>query len=158
MGGKRKARHCRILRVLAGRNDGTGTGSSSPRGVGDGMCPPHAGRMRGEFIVDEHTFSAFALRSDDVSCSGAGACGCFFFIAHAGGSVDGCRYTNSRQAVERSLRCGFRFVEIDLSRPRDGVYVGAHDWGHFASISGVDGIPDLTEFRNRVVYGRYGVL
>lgn len=80
------------------------------------------------------------------------------FIAHAGGSIDGCRYTNSRQAVERSLRCGFRFVEIDLSRTRDGVYVGAHDWVHFASISGVDGIPDLTEFRNRVVYGRYGVL
>lgn len=157
MGGKRKARHCRILRVLAGRNDGTGTGSSSPRGVGGGMCPPHAGRMGGEFIADERAFSAFALRSG-VSCFGAGACGCFFFYSSCRRGYR--RLTVYQFATGRGTFVALRFPLCgNRSEPDPGRSIrGPHDWVHFASISGVDGIPDLTEFRNRVVYGRYGVL
>lgn len=79
-------------------------------------------------------------------------------IAHAGGAIDGHPYTNSREAVDQALRQGYRFVEVDLQQTSDGVYVGAHDWDHFASISDRGGIPTLAEFRTRTIYERYSVV
>ena len=37
-------------------------------------------------------------------------------IAHAAGVVEGHVYTNSREALERALRDGYRFVELDLRK------------------------------------------
>ena len=34
-------------------------------------------------------------------------------IAHAGGSIDGNVYTDSREAVEEAIKYGYKFIEID---------------------------------------------
>lgn len=49
-------------------------------------------------------------------------------IAHAGGDYKGVPITNSLQALECSVREGFRYIEIDLSKTGDGVVMLVHDW------------------------------
>lgn len=46
--------------------------------------------------------------------------------AHACGAINGKKYTNSLDALERSYSCGFRFVELDLMLTDDGVVVCSH--------------------------------
>jgi hypothetical protein len=36
------------------------------------------------------------------------------FIAHAGGAIDSCVYTNSREALELAAKIGYRFIEFDF--------------------------------------------
>lgn len=50
-------------------------------------------------------------------------------IAHAAGVVEGHVYTNSREALERALRDGYRFVELDLRKTIGGDYFAALDAG-----------------------------
>ena len=57
--------------------------------------------------------------------------GPYRFIAHAGGQINGFKYTNSLDAIESSVKKGFKLIEIDLIDPNskgDNLY-GAHDWG-----------------------------
>ena len=49
-------------------------------------------------------------------------------IYHAGGTVQGITYTNSREAIEKSLEEGHYFIEIDFSHTSDGHLVCAHAW------------------------------
>lgn len=63
------------------------------------------------------------------------------YIAHAGGVIHGQRYTNSREAVEASLRKGYRYIELDLLVTRDGRLVAAHDWDTLRSLSGRPDLP-----------------
>ncbi len=50
------------------------------------------------------------------------------YIAHAGGGIDGRRYTNSREALDETYGRGFRVFEVDFSWTADGRLALAHDW------------------------------
>lgn len=49
-------------------------------------------------------------------------------IAHALGDIDGIRYSNSYEALEKSYRNGFRFFETDIEITADNKLVLLHDW------------------------------
>ncbi len=55
-------------------------------------------------------------------------------IAHAGGDYKGVPMTNSLQALNCSVREGFRFIEIDICKTGDGVYMLVHDWKNVKTI------------------------
>lgn len=52
-------------------------------------------------------------------------------IYHAGGSVSGMEYTNSKEAVELTLSRGNRLLEIDFLFTSDGHLVCLHEWKNF---------------------------
>ena len=52
-------------------------------------------------------------------------------IAHAGGSVSGEIYTNSLEAVNKSILNGFKLIELDLLVSKDNKLISLHDWGSF---------------------------
>jgi hypothetical protein len=78
-------------------------------------------------------------------------------IAHAGGKIGGYVYTDSREAVERSIRDGAKFVEIDWIKTSDGVYIAGHDWEMVNKMTGHSGDKPLSwkEFKNSKIYGKY---
>lgn len=80
-------------------------------------------------------------------------------IAHAGGAVDSCIYTNSREAMEYSLAKGYRLIEFDLLFTSDSVLVAAHSWERFNSMTGYedwgDSVPAYSDFVSRKICGRY---
>lgn len=49
-------------------------------------------------------------------------------IAHAGGGIDGRRYTNSMEGLNYNYQRGFELFEIDFSWTSDGHLVCIHDW------------------------------
>ena len=54
------------------------------------------------------------------------------FIAHAGGGIENEIYTNSLEAIQNSIKNGFKLIEIDLLETQDGFFIGAHsDWKSF---------------------------
>lgn len=57
-------------------------------------------------------------------------------IAHAGGAVSGRVYTNSREALEKSLASGYRYVELDLRKTLQGEYFGVHKYREFHEMAG----------------------
>ncbi len=65
--------------------------------------------------------------------------GCCTLVAHAGGSVDGNPYTNSREATLLSIESGFRLIELDFSRTREGAWFTTHDWEYWAQRTGYKG-------------------
>ena len=67
------------------------------------------------------------------------------YIAHAGGGIDGYTYTNSLEALNYSYELGFRSFEIDLVEDKNGKILGAHDWEHWAEITGCDSTLPVTE-------------
>lgn len=74
-------------------------------------------------------------------------------IAHAGGAWRKRSYTNSYQALNRSLDKGFRYFELDLTFTRDQKLVCLHDWEtNFKSSFGfeVEVLPSLAEFQAMV--------
>ena len=81
------------------------------------------------------------------------------FIAHAGGAVDSCIYTNSREALELAVKNGFRFIEFDFRLTSDSVMVAAYSWSDFNAMTGHghrgDSVPSYKEFSSRKIYGRY---
>jgi hypothetical protein len=83
------------------------------------------------------------------------------FIAHGGGSIDGLTFTDSLEAIESSIRRGYRMIELDLQVTTDGVLVAAHDWKSFRQWTGrgPEAISDepmsLAQFKSNPIYGRY---
>lgn len=79
------------------------------------------------------------------------------FIAHAGGSIEGRRYTNSLEALEHSYRAGFRLFELDIIETSDRHYVAAHDWQHWQKISAYQGPlpPTLEAFKGLKLHGKF---
>jgi glycerophosphoryl diester phosphodiesterase len=61
------------------------------------------------------------------------------FIAHAGGQIDGHTYTNSLEALNLSYSMGCKLFELDIIETSDSIFVAAHDWTHFKSISDYQG-------------------
>ena len=80
------------------------------------------------------------------------------FIAHAGGGINNLKYTNSLEAINNSIKLGYKLIEIDLIETSDLKLVGAHDWDHFRSISKCckdNEIPKLDDFRNYKIYDKF---
>ncbi len=80
-------------------------------------------------------------------------------IAHAGGEIDGYVYTNSREALEKSVAAGHSFIELDLLFTADSVLVAAHSWEEFNEATGYahkgDTAPAFADFSTRRIHGRY---
>lgn len=80
-------------------------------------------------------------------------------IAHAGGEIDSCIYTNSREALEQAVVRGYSFIEFDFQFTSDSVLVAAHSWSDFNKMTGFahkgDSAPSLNEFKSRRIYERY---
>ena len=62
------------------------------------------------------------------------------YIAHAGGAIDGIRYTNSKEAILNSISKGAKYIELDLSLTRDGKLVAVHDWHWFNELTNTDSL------------------
>ena len=97
-----------------------------------------------------------------LSCVTQGRVERAVFVAHAGGAVDSCLYTNSREALELAAKNGYRFVELDLQFTSDSVMVAAHSWSEFNAMTGYahwgDSVPSFSEFSSRRIYDRYSPL
>ncbi|MDR0205790.1 MAG: sulfatase-like hydrolase/transferase [Bacteroidales bacterium] len=83
-----------------------------------------------------------------------------FFIAHAGGNIDGKNYTNCVEALDFSYKNGCRLFELDLLKTSDGKIVAVHDWETFKTISNYPGTIDDTpltekEFLSRKIHEKY---
>lgn len=80
-------------------------------------------------------------------------------IAHAGGEIDGYIYTNSLEAIEKSIAEGYKYIEIDFSITADSVVVAAHDWAGYNKDTGFahkgDTAPVLADFKARRLHGVY---
>ena len=79
------------------------------------------------------------------------------YIAHAGGKIDGNTYTNSLEALNLSYNKGFRLFELDIIKTKDGYFVAAHDWEHWAKITGYQGELPVTknQFLSKKIFGKY---
>lgn len=79
------------------------------------------------------------------------------FIAHAGGMIDGHKYTNSLEAMDRNYKNGFRLFELDISKTSDNIYVAAHDWKHWSKVTRYTGPlpPTRKVFLQQKIYKKY---
>jgi len=82
------------------------------------------------------------------------------YIAHAGGSIDGIKYTNSKEALDYNYAQGFRMFELDISETSDGAFVATHDWAHWAKETKFSGLTPVTrtEFLKHKIRGKYTVM
>jgi hypothetical protein len=80
-------------------------------------------------------------------------------IAHAGGAIDSCIYTNSLEALEQAFEKGYRFIELDLLLTCDSILVAAHSWGEFNQMTDSahlgDTAPTFSDFASRKILGCY---
>lgn len=79
------------------------------------------------------------------------------FIAHAGGQIEGKKYTNVLEALDYNYKRGFRLFELDFMKTSDNYFVAGHDWKHWKSISGYKGdVPTTkTVFLQQKIFGKY---
>lgn len=61
-----------------------------------------------------------------------------FFIAHAGGEINGFRYSNSKEALLLSLNKGYKYIELDLYITSDSNVVCLHGIEDFNNFTGSD--------------------
>ena len=59
-------------------------------------------------------------------------------IAHAGGTIDGHTYTNSKEALLKSISEGFQYIELDLYGTTDGPIVCLHELENFHEMTGLN--------------------
>lgn len=80
-------------------------------------------------------------------------------IAHACGQLDGYNYTNSVEALENSIKNGYKFIEVDLLLTSDSIPVGCHTWEEWNEIIGspeMGGMePSFEDFSAKLLYGKY---
>ena len=81
-------------------------------------------------------------------------------IAHAGGGINGLKYTNSLEAMEQSIEHGFKMIELDLLISSDGRIVAVHDWKSFHVMTDSKAKSSITynEFAIKKIYGEYTTL
>ncbi len=82
------------------------------------------------------------------------------FIAHAGGMIDGVKYTDSKEAMDFSYAQGFRLFELDILETSDHEYVAAHDWVHWKKEVRFSGETPVSraEFLKHKIRGKYSTL
>lgn len=68
------------------------------------------------------------------------------YIAHAGGCIQGYRYTNSLEAIQCAMSHDITFIELDLCITSDGELVAWHDWTFQW-----DGAPTYEEFMSHKI-------
>ena len=56
------------------------------------------------------------------------------FIAHAGGGINGEAYTNSFEAVKKSIKNSYKLIELDLLVTDDQRIVAQHDFNILGDI------------------------
>lgn len=66
-------------------------------------------------------------------------------------------YGNSREAIEESLKDGYRVIELDVSLTSDGVPVLSHEWCP-NGIREWDHVPTFAEFKTQPINGRFTAL
>jgi len=85
-------------------------------------------------------------------------------IAHALGDIDNFTYTNSYEALEESIKEGYKLIEADIILTSDNQLVLRHDWGvgsylHLNQNYSENGsgfyIPTLEEFKNSPIHNQY---
>ena len=74
-----------------------------------------------------------------------------YYIAHAGGSIDGYIYTNSLEAVQNALSHDLEYIELDLSFTSDNYLVASHGWEGF----NFETTPTYEQFMSNKIYGKY---
>lgn len=76
-------------------------------------------------------------------------------LYHAGGAINGNTYTNSREAVEKSLakEPGECFIEMDFGMTSDNVLVCVHNWSD-VRIDQTEAL-SLREFQSSKIQGKY---
>lgn len=81
-------------------------------------------------------------------------------IAHAGGGINGLKYTNSLEAMEQSIEHGFKMIELDLLISSDGRIVAVHDWKTFHEMTNSNntGAISSKEFESKIIYDQYKTL
>ena len=86
------------------------------------------------------------------------------FIAHAGGGIDDLKYTNSLEAVNKSIKNNFKLIELDIRETLDSVFVGVHEWKEFKKITNTKKKDEnelnneallLNEFKKKKIYKKY---
>lgn len=81
-----------------------------------------------------------------------------YFIAHAGGSIDGQKYLNCKEGLLQSLKNGYKYIEVDLALTSDSAVVCLHDWQHFKTLASVDIDNEpmsLQEFQQQKILGKF---
>ena len=73
-------------------------------------------------------------------------------IYHAGGQINGHTYTNSAEAVQKTLSEGNCFIEIDFAYTSDNRLVCVHGWD---DVYMEEYIPTLEEFLSTKIQGKY---
>lgn len=78
------------------------------------------------------------------------------FIAHALGGIDGFKYTNSKEALEKSYNNGFRLFETDLKISSDGNLILVHGgWQKRMNFDDNAEMLDYNTFLNSKIYNKY---
>lgn len=72
------------------------------------------------------------------------------YIAHAGGTIEGYRYSNSLEAVREALRHHIDYIELDLCFTADSQLVAWHDWNWQWTY-----VPTHAQFMAHKVYDRF---
>lgn len=81
------------------------------------------------------------------------------FIAHAGGGIEQHIYTNSKEAVYKSIKNGFNLIEIDLQETDDKIFVGVHDWQQFKKITNYNKNIFLSKnIKKLKIHGKFSLL
>ncbi len=78
-----------------------------------------------------------------------------YYIAHAGGVIDGYAYTNSLEAVNNAITNGIRYIELDLDYTSDDSLVATHNWMGCEDILADGNVPSYADFINHKIYGRF---
>lgn len=73
------------------------------------------------------------------------------YIAHAGGCIDGYKYTNSLEAVQNAIDKDIRYIELDLALTSDSQLVASHGWEGYMG----DNTPSHEEFMSSRIFGRF---
>ena len=81
-------------------------------------------------------------------------------IAHAGGGINGLKYTNSLEAMEQSIEHGFKMIELDLLISSDRRIVAVHDWKTFHEMTNSNNTGSISskEFESKIIYDKYKTL
>lgn len=107
-----------------------------------------------ESITRQSEPSANVRTSDEINVNASDS---KRFIAHAGGEIDGHKYTNSLEAMDYHYNKGFRLFELDIIKTSDEVYVAAHDWNHWQKLTGFEGElpPTRDGFNSHLLLDKY---
>lgn len=114
----------------------------------------------GSCIQDKNTTTRDTLRNSENQHQTSLKSDPNRYLAHAGGEIDGNRYTNSLEAIDYNYSRGFRVFEIDIIQTSDGHLVCAHDWESWQRFTGYEGNipPTLDTFLKHKIKKDYTAL